>query len=116
VVEEGATERRLYLPPGVWYDFWTEERVEEPFTLLVFPGTDGESSLYEDDGRSLGYQRGDWMRIRLSWSDADRRLTLRLADGSRRLGPMPRRFVVRVASESSTREVSFDGSPLGVHV
>jgi alpha-glucosidase/alpha-D-xyloside xylohydrolase len=28
VVEPGATSRRLYLPRGTWYDFWTEERVD----------------------------------------------------------------------------------------
>ena len=28
VVEKGATSRRLYLPRGVWYDFWTGERHE----------------------------------------------------------------------------------------
>jgi len=28
VVEQGAIERRLYLPRGVWYDYWTGERVE----------------------------------------------------------------------------------------
>jgi alpha-glucosidase/alpha-D-xyloside xylohydrolase len=28
VVEKGATTRRLYLPHGAWYDFWTQERVE----------------------------------------------------------------------------------------
>ena len=26
VVEKGATSRRLYLPRGSWFDFWTEER------------------------------------------------------------------------------------------
>ena len=28
VVEKGATTRKLYLPKGVWFDFWTEERLE----------------------------------------------------------------------------------------
>jgi alpha-glucosidase (family GH31 glycosyl hydrolase) len=28
VVEKGATSRRLYLPRGLWFDFWTEQRVE----------------------------------------------------------------------------------------
>jgi alpha-glucosidase (family GH31 glycosyl hydrolase) len=28
VVEKGATARRVYLPPGAWYDFWTHERLE----------------------------------------------------------------------------------------
>ncbi len=28
VTEKGATVRRLYLPSDLWYDFWTEERVD----------------------------------------------------------------------------------------
>ena len=28
VVEKGAISRRVYLPRGTWFDFWTEERVE----------------------------------------------------------------------------------------
>jgi alpha-glucosidase len=28
VVEKGATSRRLYLPAGAWFDFWTEARVD----------------------------------------------------------------------------------------
>jgi alpha-glucosidase/alpha-D-xyloside xylohydrolase len=28
VVEKGATSRRLYLPRGSWFDFWTEEQIE----------------------------------------------------------------------------------------
>ena len=28
VVEKGATRRRLYLPRGTWFDFWTEERLD----------------------------------------------------------------------------------------
>jgi len=28
VVEKSATSRRLYLPRGAWYDFWTDERVD----------------------------------------------------------------------------------------
>ena len=28
VVEKGATARKVYLPKGTWYDFWTAERIE----------------------------------------------------------------------------------------
>ena len=28
VVEKGATTRRVYLPRGTWYDFWTGERLD----------------------------------------------------------------------------------------
>jgi alpha-glucosidase/alpha-D-xyloside xylohydrolase len=29
VVEKGATSRRLYLPAGIWYDWWTGEKVAD---------------------------------------------------------------------------------------
>jgi alpha-glucosidase/alpha-D-xyloside xylohydrolase len=28
VVEKGVTSRRVYLPRGAWFDFWTEERID----------------------------------------------------------------------------------------
>jgi alpha-glucosidase/alpha-D-xyloside xylohydrolase len=28
VVEKGATSRRLYLPRGAWFDFWTDQRFD----------------------------------------------------------------------------------------
>jgi alpha-glucosidase (family GH31 glycosyl hydrolase) len=153
VVEPGANQRRLYLPRGGWYDFWTGERirggseitrpvdletmplyvragailplgpvkqytaepVDSPLTLVVYPGADGRGSVYEDDGHSFGYQRGEWMRMLTEWNDARRTLKLRLAEGSRRLSPMPRRFEVRVTNEAS-RAVTFDGSPLEIRL
>ena len=35
VLEEGATRRRVYLPAGLWTDFWTDERHEGPAWLEV---------------------------------------------------------------------------------
>jgi alpha-glucosidase (family GH31 glycosyl hydrolase) len=43
VVEKGATFRRLYLPHGLWYDFWTEAKAEggreitRPVDLATIP-------------------------------------------------------------------------------
>src|SRR5213592_1121679 len=151
VVEPRATERRLYLPPGDWYDFWTGERtrggreitrpvdletlplyvragailplgpvkqytaepVDRPLTLVVYPGGDGRGSVYEDDGHSFGYQRGEWMRMLTEWTDARRTLRLSLAEGSRRLPPLPRRLEARLPMQPS-RAVVFDGSPLEI--
>jgi len=152
VVEKGATSRRLYLPRGTWFDFWTEERVEggreidrkvdletmplhvragailplgpvrqyadepvdAPLTLVVYPGADGASSLYEDDGKTFDYRKGEWMRIEMSWRDAERRLTLRLARGSRMLPPAGRKIEVKVAGERATQTVVFDGRPVDI--
>jgi alpha-glucosidase/alpha-D-xyloside xylohydrolase len=152
VVEKGATSRSLYLPRGVWYDYWTEEPVEggreisrpvdletmplyiragavipvgplrewtdqevdEPVTLVVHPGADGVSTLYEDDGISFDYRDGTFNRIAMEWSDAGRTLTLSLESGSRMLEPGPRTFRVRVAGEEGLRDIEFDGTPLEV--
>jgi len=43
VTETGARSRRLYLPRGAWYDFWTEEKleggreIERPVDLATMP-------------------------------------------------------------------------------
>jgi len=65
---------------------YTAESVDAPLTLVVYPGADGRGSVYEDDGHSFGYQRGEWMRILTDWNDARRTLRLSLADGSRARG------------------------------
>ena len=152
VVEKGATMRRLYLPKGTWFDFWTDERVdggreiscqvdleimplhvragailplgpitqyveqrvETPLTLTIYPGADGAFMLYEDDGRSFEYRKGAWTGIDVGWRDAERRLTLALARGSRMLAPGRRPIDVRIAGGKGVRRVSFEGKPLSI--
>ena len=152
VVEKGATARTLYLPRGVWFDFWNDQRIEGgreidravdlattplyvragavlpmgpvrqytsepttvPATLVVYPGADGSSSLYEDDGKSFDYRNGAFMRIVMRWENATRRLTLSLAPGSRMLPPSPRPFDVRVAGSTATKRVEFAGKTITV--
>ncbi len=154
VVEKGATNRRLYLPRGMWFDFWTEQSVEggreierpvdietmplhvrasailplgpvkqyadeqvgKLLSLVIYPGADGASALYEDDGHSFAYCQGDFMRIEMAWQDATRLLTLKLADGSRMRAPAPRTIEVRVAGSQAKQTITFDGQPLEVHV
>ncbi len=154
VVEKGAATRRLYLPRGVWIDFWTEdpiaggrdidravdlamlplyvksgtvipfgpikqhtgEATTEPVELVVYAGRDGESSLYEDDGTSFAYRQGAWMRIAMTWRDAARQLTLRLAPGSRMLFTSPRVFNVRLAGTSAIKPITFTGQPVSIRL
>lgn len=89
-------------------------RQDAPLPFVVYPGADGTSSLYEDDGRSFAYRRGDWMRLSLVWEDVARRLTIRLAPGSRMRAPMERRFDVRVAGSQARRSIAFRGDPVDV--
>jgi alpha-glucosidase (family GH31 glycosyl hydrolase) len=93
---------------------YVDEVVDAPLTLVVYPGADGSSTWYEDDGRSFAYRSGAWMKVAMTWANATRRLTLALAPGGRMLAPMRRQIVVRVAGEAATRTVTFDGRRLQV--
>jgi len=147
VVEKGATSRKVYLPRGVWYDFWTREKLEggreftrpvdletmplyvqagtilplgpvkqhadekldQPLSISIYPGADAAFLLYEDDGRSFNYRKGEWMGTDLQWADARRVLTLHLVPGSRMLPPVRRRIKVKL--DSAVKSLDFDGAP-----
>jgi alpha-glucosidase/alpha-D-xyloside xylohydrolase len=150
VVEPGATSRKVYLPRGVWFDFWTgeqieggreisrkvdletmplyvragtilplgpvkqyaEEKVDQPLSITVYPGRDASFLMYEDDGASFNYRKGEWMGLQLDWNDSRRILTMNLATGSRMLSPQMRK--IEVTFNGTMRAVVFDGHPVNV--
>ncbi|MDR3527464.1 MAG: glycoside hydrolase family 31 protein [Rhizomicrobium sp.] len=75
-VKEGAI-----VPIGAAVQY-TDEKPGAPLTLLVYAGKDGHFDLYEDDGKSLGYQRGAFARIPLQWSESTGTLTIGARTGS----------------------------------
>jgi len=154
VVEKGAKTRRLYLPEGAWYDWWTGEKLEgkrwierpvdlatlplyaragaiipfdpvrqytaqpvtEPTTLRVFPGANGASMLYDDDGQSLGYRDASDPKlifINFAWNDSARRLTLE--PGVKKWPGGTRNFAVEViGSNARPKQIEFRGEKLEV--
>jgi len=150
VVEQGAASRQVYLPRGVWYDFWTGERhqggreisrkvdletmplyvragailplgsvkqyaaekTDQPIAISIYRVAGGSFLLYEDDGISFNYRKGEWMGVEMNWNDTRRALTLRLANGSRMLPPRRRSFEVKLGEV--TRHVVFEGRPTEV--
>jgi alpha-glucosidase len=149
VVEKGATSRTLYLPAGVWYDFWTkeklegareisrnvdlatiplyvragavvpmgpvrqytDEKVDGPVELFIYPGADGGFSHYEDDGKSFDFRNGSFRRTAIAWNDRQRMLRIRPVHGSPEA-----RYLAHVVGESASREISFRGAPLEVKI
>ncbi|HEY2905657.1 MAG TPA: TIM-barrel domain-containing protein, partial [Vicinamibacterales bacterium] len=95
---------------------YVDEPVNAPLTVQVYPGADGAFTLYEDDGRSFDYQRGDWMGIDMRWDDRQRRLTLARSAGSRARGPAERTIRVRALGSPATRDIVFTGSPIEVRL
>jgi alpha-D-xyloside xylohydrolase len=60
----------------------TAEKPGAPITLLVFTGADGSFDLYEDDGVSYGYEKGEFSRIPLRYDAAKGTLTIGERAGS----------------------------------
>ncbi len=74
----------LYVRAGAILPFgplkqYTSEKVDGPLTLVVYPGVDAAFTLYEDDGETFNYRRGEWRKIQIAWNDVRRTLSLRLA-------------------------------------
>ncbi|MGH9447441.1 MAG: TIM-barrel domain-containing protein, partial [Terriglobia bacterium] len=154
VVEKGARDRKVYLPRGIWYDFWTEERLEGgreitrpvdlatipvyaragallPFgpakqytteksqsriTLVVYPGMNGNADLYDDDGLTFNFRRGEFTRTRLAWLDETRRLGLSLEGAGGGQLQAERRFEARVVPEHVTRQLNLTGRTASIEL
>lgn len=91
---------------------YTGDKVDEPPSISIYPGSDASFLLYEDDGRSFHYRKGEWMGIGLNWNDARRVLTLSLAPGSRMLPPLRKDIEVKLLL--AQRHIVFDGNPVVV--
>ncbi|TWT19157.1 DUF5110 domain-containing protein [Luteimonas marina] len=61
---------------------YVDEQPDAPLTIEVYTGADGRFSLYEDGGRSYGYERGESSRIALEWDEAKGELSIGAREGA----------------------------------
>lgn len=111
----------LYVRAGAILPFgpikqFTSEKPEEPLTFVVYPGTKSSCTIYEDDGNSFNYRRGEWMKIGARWDGDERKLSVRLLPGSRMLPPLRRKMEVRLVPEKGTRAFEFEGRGITVSI
>jgi alpha-glucosidase (family GH31 glycosyl hydrolase) len=43
--------------------------------IRIYPGADAEFTLYDDDGKTYAYEKGDSRITHLHWNDATQKLT-----------------------------------------
>ena len=55
---------------------WSDQKPADNLLLLVYAGADAHFTLYEDDGLTYGYERGEYSTIDLQWDDAARTLSI----------------------------------------
>ena len=102
---------------------YVDEHPDAPVTLVVYTGADGHFSLYEDDGVSNGYQRGQFSRIPLSYNDTTGTLTIGARTGHYKGMVEKRTFRVKfVTSGTGTmdgldhfdKEIAYSGQAVAV--
>ena len=93
---------------------YAQETSSEPLTLRVYPGADGTMSLYQDDGNSFGYLKGQFSRIVCTWNDRERNLTLK-ADP---LGKLVKReaIVVEMAGTPGSKPLTMRNGSASIHL
>jgi alpha-glucosidase/alpha-D-xyloside xylohydrolase len=152
VVEKGAKARRLYLPAGVWYDWWTGAKVagprwleravdlatmpiyvragavvpldpvrqytgqpvSEPTTLQIYRGADGRFALYDDDGLSLDFLRGEGSWTRITWDDSKGRLVIEPDPRNAARVQPERTFEVAIHPGTARQRVRYAGKRVGL--
>jgi alpha-glucosidase (family GH31 glycosyl hydrolase) len=92
---------------------YTAQTVTEPTTLQVYRGADGQFVLYDDDGKSLDYQKGQGTWTRITWNDAKRQLVFE-PDARSGLAPTERAFEVLVLPERTQKRATYVGKRLEV--
>ncbi|MGN6124434.1 MAG: TIM-barrel domain-containing protein [Sphingomonas oligoaromativorans] len=88
---------------------YTREKTDAPITLTVYAGADGQFSLYEDDGTSLGYQKGAFARVPLKWDDRSGTLSIGARQGHYPGMAVTRTFRIRWVGPNRPRALDLDG-------
>lgn len=75
----------------------------EPLTLEIYTGADASYELYEDDGISLGYQRGECSLTNVVWNNAKQEL--QITGTSTMFAGRTREITVKFMPEGKTQTV-----------
>jgi alpha-D-xyloside xylohydrolase len=55
---------------------WSTEKPADPIELRIYPGADGDFTLYDDENDTYNYEKGAYATIPLHWNDAALTLTI----------------------------------------
>jgi alpha-glucosidase (family GH31 glycosyl hydrolase) len=94
----------------------TAEEVARPTTLRVYPGADGDFTLYDDDGISQDYLDGEGSWIRIVWDDGRRTLTLDPGPPDGATNRVKTRTFGVLLPGGEPREIVYSGTPITVSI
>jgi alpha-D-xyloside xylohydrolase len=98
---------------------FTGDQPDAPIELWVYPGQDGDFTLYEDEGDNYNYEQGSFATIHIAWNDSTQQLTLDNRQGSYPGMQVSKMFRVVIVNEkpfdplvveaTQAREILYDG-------
>jgi len=97
---------------------FTGEKPLKTLELHIFPGTEGESRLYEDDGESFEYERGQWRETAFHLSQPKPgEIVLRIASATGGYQPQERDLLLVLHGQSQApARIEVDGKRLPARV
>ncbi len=63
------------VPMGPFLQYATEKPADN-IELRIYPGANGEFTMYEDEGDNYNYENGEYATFKLSWNDKQKELTI----------------------------------------
>lgn len=103
------------LPWGPAVQYSTEQSWET-LDLRVYPGADGDFTLYEDEFDTNNYQQGHYSLIPMHWDDAKRTLTIGRRTGTFDGMAQQRTFRIRLIGTDNVQTVHYDGKKLRIRM
>lgn len=98
----------LPLGPDMQY---TGEKQWDHLEILLYPGADGDFTLYEDEGDTYNYEHGIYTTISFHWNDRTRTLTIGDRQGSYPGMLSTRKFTI-VLPDGTSKTVDYTGKEL----
>jgi alpha-glucosidase len=86
----------------------TDEMPGNPLRVLIAPARESESTLYEDDGETLAYRNGNFMKRHFRQTGGDRRTTVEISAPTGSYRPAPRDLVLELWSDCEPKNVSLE--------
>jgi alpha-D-xyloside xylohydrolase len=98
------------VPMGPFLQYATEKQ-PDPLEIRIYPGANGEFTLYEDENDNYNYEKGSFATIKFQWNDASRIFSV-----SKRQGSYPgmineRTFNITIVGRSKGTGVALTESP-----
>ena len=85
------------------------EKSWDNLEIRIYPGADGEFSLYEDEGDGYNYEQGYYSNIIFTWTDRTRTLHISARQGGYKGMLLDRKFTL-VLPDGTTRTIDYNGN------